>query len=115
MSPHGWKFWAGWVRGSHDAKGITFRAIKVGQRIRFRAEDVDVFLRSPTGSVESVLCEFFDFSSGSEICMNPVAGSQSAALASSPDSEKSTNDVPLTVREAALYLGVSSQTVYLWV
>ena len=28
---------------------------------------------------------------------------------------KSTDEYPLTVREAAKYLGVSSQTVYLWV
>ncbi len=27
----------------------------------------------------------------------------------------SSDDVPLTVREAATYLGVSAQTVYLWV
>jgi excisionase family DNA binding protein len=27
----------------------------------------------------------------------------------------STNDLPLTVRQAATYLGVSPQTVYLWV
>ena len=62
-----------------------------------------------------MLSAFFDFNSGSEICMNPVAGSQSAALASIPDPEKSTDEVPLRVREAAVYLGVSSQTVYLWV
>ncbi len=29
--------------------------------------------------------------------------------------ENSNNEYPMTVREAAQYLGVSSQTVYLWV
>jgi excisionase family DNA binding protein len=38
---------------------------------------------------------------------------------SSPDSNStaawSKEELPLTVRQAAIYLGVSSQTVYLWV
>ena len=41
-----------------------------------------------------------------------LADARSVALAPNPNTA---NEVPLTVREAALYLGVSSQTVYLWV
>lgn len=33
----------------------------------------------------------------------------------SPDTRFSTDEIPLTVRDAARFLGVSTQTVYLWV
>jgi len=40
---------------------------------------------------------------------SPGAGGSALALALAP------SELPLTVREAAVYLGVSVQTVYLWV
>jgi excisionase family DNA binding protein len=47
--------------------------------------------------------------------MSPKHLPQSLGTAAASDIAVLPDDLPLTVREAAAYLGVSSQTVYLWV
>ena len=47
--------------------------------------------------------------------MGRIVHGEAGAQTTSPHNERRDPEYPLTVREAAQFLGVSAQTVYLWV
>jgi excisionase family DNA binding protein len=47
--------------------------------------------------------------------MGRIVHGEASAQTTSPHTERRDPEYPLTVREAAQFLGVSPQTVYLWV